>query len=59
VQEPIDPGDFADIETLQEHIFRRHEPAVLTWPEALEWPLRRWTPVDAADIAEFGFRESG
>lgn len=46
VQPPIDPTEFATLEALQAEIARRHEPAILAWPEALEWPWLRWTVLD-------------
>lgn len=51
--EPIEPGDFETVDALQREIFRRHEPAVLAWPEALITPLTRWTPEPKA-AALFG-----
>jgi hypothetical protein len=52
MEPPIEPGEFADFDALQSEIARRHEPAVLAWPEGLQEPLFRWRPADAAD-AEF------
>jgi lauroyl/myristoyl acyltransferase len=46
VQEPIDPRAFADVEALQGEIARRHEPAVLAWPQAVEWPMGRFRPAE-------------
>jgi lauroyl/myristoyl acyltransferase len=54
VRESIDPNMFGDAEALQAEIARRHEPAVLAWPEAVENPLRRWNPLDPEDVREFG-----
>lgn len=53
VQEPIDPREFSAVGELQQEIARRHEPAMLAWPEAVEQPLRRWLPADPQDIATF------
>ncbi len=53
IEQPIDPGRFGSAEALQAEIARRHEPAVLAWPEAVENPLRRWNPLDPEDIEEF------
>jgi lauroyl/myristoyl acyltransferase len=55
IEDPIDPKDFPTVEALQQRIADVHEPAVLDWPEALEWPLQRWTPADPAEAEEFGF----
>lgn len=41
VHEPIDPADFADPADLLAEIMRRHEPAVLAWPEAFDSPYGR------------------
>jgi len=41
VHEPIEPGDFADPADLLAEIMRRHEPAVLAWPEAFDSPYAR------------------
>jgi lauroyl/myristoyl acyltransferase len=53
VQEPIDPRDFTSITDVQQEIVRRHEPALLAWPEAVEQPLRRWTAAEPQDAAAF------
>lgn len=52
-QEPIDPREFSDREALQAEIFRRHEPAVLAWPEAVDWPLTRCSPANPIDAEYF------
>ncbi|RNL61234.1 hypothetical protein EFK50_17865 [Nocardioides marmoriginsengisoli] len=41
VHEPLEPGDFADPGALLAEIMRRHEPAVLAWPEAFDSPYTR------------------
>jgi lauroyl/myristoyl acyltransferase len=41
VHEPLEPGDFADPADLLAEIMRRHEPAVLAWPEAFDSPYTR------------------
>lgn len=41
VHEPIEPADFADPTALLAEIMRRHEPAVLAWPEAFDSPYGR------------------
>ncbi|MGE4428095.1 MAG: hypothetical protein AB7G37_16715 [Solirubrobacteraceae bacterium] len=51
----IDPTDHESAESLQQAIFDAHAPALLAWPEALEWPLERWVPADPADAERFGF----
>ncbi len=42
---PIEPGDFADPADLLQEIVRRHEEAILAWPEALEAPRARFGAV--------------
>lgn len=51
----IDPTDHETAESLQQALFDAHAPALLAWPEALEWPLERWIPADPADAERFGF----
>lgn len=41
VHEPLEPGDFADPADLLAEVMRRHEPAVLAWPEAFDSPYGR------------------
>ncbi len=41
LHEPLEPSDFADPSDLLTEILRRHEPAVLAWPEAYESPYGR------------------
>lgn len=41
VHEPLEPSDFADPADLLAEIMRRHEPAVLAWPEAMDSPYSR------------------
>jgi lauroyl/myristoyl acyltransferase len=41
VHEPIEPGDFSEPADLLAEIMRRHEPAVLAWPEAFDSPYGR------------------
>ncbi len=43
VSEPLCPEDFASVEELFEVIVRLNEAAILAWPEATEYPLRRLT----------------
>lgn len=45
VSPPLDPRDFDTAEDLLEAIMSLHEPAVLAWPEAAEYPLRRFSEV--------------
>jgi lauroyl/myristoyl acyltransferase len=48
LHEPLEPSDFADYKALLNEILRRHEPAVLAWPEAVDGPtLRFGVPADA------------
>ncbi len=42
IEEPLEPSDFDSPKALLDEIFRRHEPAVLDWPEALLFPTGRW-----------------
>ncbi|MGI8677593.1 MAG: hypothetical protein ACR2LX_02680 [Jatrophihabitans sp.] len=46
VEEPIEPGDFADPTALLDELLRRHADAVLAWPEALESPRIRFGAID-------------
>ena len=41
VHEPIEPSDFADQRDLLQEMMRRHEEAVLAWPEACDNPYNR------------------
>lgn len=41
VHEPLEPADYADPADLLAEIMRRHEPAVLAWPEAFDSPYTR------------------
>jgi len=41
VHAPLEPRDFADPADLLAEIMRRHEPAVLAWPEAFDSPYSR------------------
>jgi lauroyl/myristoyl acyltransferase len=41
VHEPIEPRTFADPADLLAEIIRRHEPAILAWPEAFDSPYSR------------------
>lgn len=43
LEEPLDPNDYDSVDELHAAIVARHEPALLAWPEAVEWPLLRWT----------------
>lgn len=53
LHEPIEPSDFADSSALLNEILRRHEPAVLAWPEAYESPYGRLAiPSQAAGPAQ-------
>lgn len=49
IGEPVEPALSPDVGTLHAELVRRHEPAVLAWPEALEWPLQRWNGPAGAD----------
>lgn len=40
----IDPRDFESAEALLQEMLRRHEAAVLAWPEQYDLPLSRWKP---------------
>jgi lauroyl/myristoyl acyltransferase len=53
VHAPIEPSGFDSADALLQEILRRHEPAVLDWPEAIESPLHRWGMV-GADAETFG-----
>jgi hypothetical protein len=57
VGEPIEPAGISDFTQIQAEIGRRHEAAVLAWPEAVESPLNRWRPGDPADALELGYSE--
>ena len=46
VHEPLEPRDFTDPKELLVEILRRHEDAVLAWPEVVEMPRARWGIVD-------------
>lgn len=41
LHEPLEPSDFADPAALLTEILKRHEPAVLAWPEAYDSPYGR------------------
>lgn len=41
LHEPLEPSDFTDPADLLNEIFKRHEPAILAWPEAYDSPLGR------------------
>lgn len=41
LHEPLEPSDFAEPSDLLTEILRRHEPAVLAWPEAYDSPYGR------------------
>ncbi len=43
VEQPLDPDDYETVEELHAAVVTRHEPGILAWPEAFEFPLRRWT----------------
>ncbi len=43
---PLEPKDFPDWRALHAEIARRHDTALGEWPEALERPFLRWTPVE-------------
>lgn len=40
---PLDPNAYESVEDLHAAVVARHEPALLAWPDAVEWPLLRWT----------------
>lgn len=48
----VAPGD--DVVAVLQEIFRRHEPAILAWPEAVERPLWRFRDVTGDIRAQFG-----
>jgi lauroyl/myristoyl acyltransferase len=57
VGELIDPSGVADWRQVQGEIARRHEHAILEWPEAMYSPLNRWRPGDPKDMSEFKYGE--
>jgi lauroyl/myristoyl acyltransferase len=54
---PLYPEEHPDPEQLQQAIADAHAPAILAWPEALEWPLDRWKPADPEEARYFGFED--
>jgi lauroyl/myristoyl acyltransferase len=46
VHEPLEPRDFDGPRDLLDAMLRRHEEAVLAWPEAFEAPMSRWGTAD-------------
>jgi lauroyl/myristoyl acyltransferase len=46
VHEPLEPKEFGDPKELLVEMLRRHEEAVLAWPEVLEMPRARWGVVE-------------
>lgn len=49
LSEVIEPSDFGSAEELLAELVRRHEGAVLAWPEGADSPLTRWAhPEEAA-----------
>lgn len=44
--EPLEPAAFPDWRALHAAIAERHDEALREWPEALERPFLRWTPVE-------------
>lgn len=44
---PLLPEDFASPAELLHAIVAHHEAPVLAWPEACDWPRRRWTLLDS------------
>jgi lauroyl/myristoyl acyltransferase len=42
-ESPLESEQFSDAPSLLAELMRRHERAVFAWPDALEWPLQRWT----------------
>ena len=44
---PIDPTEHEDPLSLLQEMMRHQEPALRRWPQALDHPLRRWTPEPA------------
>jgi lauroyl/myristoyl acyltransferase len=59
VSEPLEPGDHGSADALLTEALRRHEEAVLDWPEVLQWPTRRWTMVDEDDRERFSAGPTG
>jgi lauroyl/myristoyl acyltransferase len=53
MSERIEPRDFGSAEELLAEMVRRHEVAVLDWPEACQWSSRRWTLLDDEDKERF------
>ena len=57
LSEPLDPHHFGGAHELLHELVRRHEVALLAWPEVAYLPKVCWTPVDqeerdpAPDIA--------
>ena len=49
LHEPLEPSDFASPGDLLAEIMRRHEPAVLAFPEGLETPAARFGDPETAD----------
>ncbi|WP_139220533.1 hypothetical protein [Trujillonella endophytica] len=52
--EPIEPHDFPDAKALLAELLRRHEEAILEWPESQDRPMQRWGRNDDEDRANFG-----
>ena len=46
VHAPLEPKEFGDPKELLVEMLRRHEEAVLAWPEVLEMPRARWGIVE-------------
>ena len=46
VQPALQPSEFPDADTLLQALFDRHEPAVLSWPEAVEGPLWQYKEIE-------------
>jgi lauroyl/myristoyl acyltransferase len=46
VEPPIEPSDFAGPKELLDEILRRHEEAVLAWPEVLDMPRARFAAIE-------------
>jgi lauroyl/myristoyl acyltransferase len=57
--EPLEPADFGSVEELLAELIRRHEETILDWPEALQWPVRRWHFVDEEDRQRYTLPSGG
>jgi hypothetical protein len=53
LHEAMEPGDFATPMELLHAVLGVHEPAILAWPEAVEFPIARWGVAADEDEQEF------